>query len=144
LKRAARLCSMPVNRYRGVAKVLLSEDKSIEELMPRSSHAIGKSAEYQSSKSRPRFAAYSYSNNASLSNFVPADDVDSSDEGVADTSTFTATTNDKKGGLHCIASESSVTIEGASAVSSASASLGSASAVSSNRKRSRSVETEKV
>ena len=88
LKRAVRLCGIPVNRYRGVSKALLTNETSLEDMVPRTSHASFKMASYSRSKSgRPMHGEYNSSEvKEGLGDFIPADDTDSADEGLeADT-----------------------------------------------------------
>jgi len=112
LKRAVRLCSMPVNHYRGVGKVLLTNETSLEDLVPRTSHASYKMASYSRSKSgRPMHAAYSSSEvKEGLGAFVPADDADSDNDDTTDDSEVGVKTA-ATGGVESSSSDPTVTVE---------------------------------
>lgn len=111
LKRAVRLCSMPVNQIRGVGKVLLTNTTSLEDLVPRTSHASHKMASYSHSKSgRPMHAAYtSYEVKEGLGAFVPADDADSDNDDITDSQVGVKTA--ATGGLESSYSDPTVTVE---------------------------------
>jgi len=67
---------------------LLTNETSLEDMVPRTSHASFKMASYSRSKSgRPMHGEYNSSEvKEGLGDFIPADDTDSADEGLeADT-----------------------------------------------------------